>query len=339
MYWIITRDNRNGNEAVTSLYMDIIKKGCEKTGIKCEYYSPRFNLDKEDTLIFDECKIAYVYMIKGYKNIIVWIQGIVPEEAILQGYSKARYIAHSVIEKYVLKNAKLLFFVSNAMLMHYQSKYKINFRNNYLIMPCFNEKGIDNESFRNKVKYSNNTFTYIGGLNAWQCIDETLKIYKIIEEKLNYCSKFFLYTKDIDTAKVYIKRYGIKTAIIDYKDAKDLGNYIKNIKYGFVLRKNHVVNRVATPTKLSNYIAHGIIPIYSSCIESFNNYNIESNGPAVICDLDNVEEGINNIVNSCKRDIDKDQVYIWVTNTFADYYCIEKYVEMISNKLKDCNNL
>ena len=257
-----------------------------------------------------------------------------PEEALLMGYKKYRYYAHSFIEKIVLRKAKFIFMVSDEMLKHYIRKYKLNIGYKTYIMPCFNENKIDKLSFSNSEKYLKNRFLYAGSLQEWQCFNETIEVYKKVEEKINN-AELVVFTKDKTKAKKIIDSYHIKNYLIDYAPANKLGEKIRNAKFGFVLRKDIEVNRVATPTKISNYIAHGIIPIYSPCLCSFDNYNKKNNSIALRVDLNKIDEGVNEIVNFInEKSVSNKEMQEWAMQVFDSYYNQKKYVIDSAKKIK-----
>lgn len=334
MFWIITKERRPGDIAVTSTYLSTIKKGIECAGYTCEIWEKNSKIDREDYLIFDECKIAVPYILRGYKNIIIWIQGVVPEEAVMKGYGKYRYVIHSALEYITLRKAKLIFMCSQAMEDHYQNKYKLSLLNKTLIMPCFNEVDININDFKKPNKYIDNSFLYVGTLNVWQCFEETVQIYKMIEEKIHGKSCLYIYTPDQNEAYKIIQRYQVKNYRISYLPANKLGEKIGSFKYGFVLRKNNIVNRVATPTKLSNYIAHGVIPIYSECLQSFHEYKEKSKGYAIPCNIDNTNLGVKNILHSMQKNISPIDVKRWCSETFKSYYSQNKYIVEISRLIE-----
>lgn len=335
MFWIITKETTAGDIAVTGTYLLTIKAGIEAAGYTCCIWDGKSKIDKKkDYLIFDECKIASLYILKGYHNIIVWIQGVVPEEAIMKGYAKYRYIVHSFLEYITLRKSKLVFLCSDAMKKHYEKKYRIGISSKSIIMPCFNETGVDLASFHNPEKYQKDTFLYIGTLNVWQCFEETLQIYKAIEEKKLGETCLYIYTPSQVKAIAALKKYKVKNYKVGYLPAEQLGKNIGKFKYGFVLRRNNIVNQVATPTKLSNYIAHGIIPIYSDCLKSFDEYEKKSNGYGVVCNIEEPKEGVTRILNNMQENIPHSEMKRWCENTFNTYYNQEKYIQLIERYIK-----
>ena len=102
----------------------------------------------------------------------------------------------------------------------------------------------------------------------WQCVEETICLYSKIEKKIPHSSLTIL-TKEIEVAQKLIKKYGVKKYNIKYVALDQLDDELRKYKYGFLIRNEHVVNKVATPTKMSSYLALGIIPIYTDTIEDF----------------------------------------------------------------------
>ena len=326
---LILGNKSEGDKAVTNTYLDTIIEAFKES----DYLLVKENnskIDKNDVLLFDECKVAFPYCLKKYKNITVWIQGVVPEEALLKGYSHLRFTVNSIIERFVLKHASLILFCSDAMKDHYEKKYNLTFKN-YVIMPCYNETSINEQSF-SKEKYSKNNFVYVGSLSEWQCFDKTLEIYKKIERESNVDSKLFIYTNEQEKAKRLVHLKGIKNFYISYVKPELLGEALKDMKYGFVIREDNIVNNVATPTKISNYIAHGIIPIYSESLISFNDFNIQNKGFAVVCNPGDMK--IENILNSMRSIYDVDEMKTWCSNVFDTYYNQNKYINLIKDRIR-----
>lgn len=324
---IINANKRYGDKIVTGTYLNIIKSALIKLG----YEFSDNNLNKEDLLVFDESKIAIKYYFKGYKNYIIWIQGVVPEEALMKGYSKARYYAHSIIEKIVLSNAKFIFFVSDEMKKHYETKYNLSLDCSF-IMPCFNETSLNENAF-SEDKLSENTFTYVGSLHPWQCFEETVQVYNLISSYLT-SSTFSVYTSETKKAFDILNRNDTKNFSVEFLPADQLSNHLSKIKFGFVLRQDNIVNRVATPTKISNYISNGVIPIYSECLSSFDDFNKRSKGFAISTNLELLNS--DKLIEDISRNIDINEFYKWSDYVFQDYYNADKY---INNMIIQLNHL
>ena len=333
MFKIIIQKKGAGDKAVTANYLSIIKKGCERAGAECEYAGYKQSLDKRnDVIITDVAQIALYYMLRGYKNNIAWYQGVVPEESYMRNNSTPRYIIHSLIEFVTLRKCRLIFLVSTDMLKHYEKKYRVRLGDKATIMPCFNECNIYGDSFSEEDKYRNNTFVYVGSLKAWQCFEETIYIYKEIEKRAESPTKFFVYTMQIKEAEDLLDKYGVKNYEVSYVCPDKLNEALKTIKYGFVLREDTAVNNVATPTKLSNYLANGIIPIYSNSLHSYDEFN-RDNSFGIACDLNDTETSIRNILEHMETEISVDTARSKCLAVFDEYYNPERYINKIAEKI------
>lgn len=293
---------------------------------------PYKNIHKKDYVVTDSPVIAIQYIFKGFQKHIVWFQGIAPEESYMARKSRFRYAIFSWIEKMVLKKAKAVFFVSEAMEKHYAEKYHLRLSHKSGIMPCFNETGLEETAFSNE-KYQRNTFAYVGSIQAWQCFEETVKLYAEIEKAAKEPVEFCVYTFQQDEAKHILQKYGVQNYIVDCVPQEELSKRIEHVKYGFIIREDCAVNNVATPTKFSNYLANGIIPIYSSALKSFAEFDQE-NQFGIVYDLDKPEEGLKRILDHMEQNISAAQMRQKCENAFATYYNATIYRDKLAGKLK-----
>lgn len=330
MYKIVFLKNER-NDA-TDYYVQLIKQSLEANGGKVCIVDSIKNINKDDKVLTISLK-AFVYTwFKNPKQFIFhWFQGVSPEEAMLIYSSKVskyfRWTYLSIFENFVLNKSKFNFFVSESMCKHYEKKYNYN-KKNYITMPCYNQ-GINREAFFDE-KYNIPSFVYAGSLSKWQCINETLEIFKKIEER-NSSAVMYLYTSEKDEAFKLIDKYKIKNIYVDYVPYGQLNDHLKRIKYGFLLRKDNVVNRVSTPTKMNGYLANGIIPIFSDVIDDFNK---NLNGDYLIANNQN-NNLIDNVLNFEKKEISAKKVYNEYQGFFENYYSDSHYLVKLSQKLKE----
>lgn len=263
------------NDVVTGYYLDLIGYAFEQIGCSVTYSYDMADIQPkyEDVVIAGTATDA----LKAYqkcKRIIFWAQGVWPEESFMRNNNRLRFYLTSAVEKWALKHALFVFFVSNTLKEHYEKKYGLNFDGRFYIMPCSNEE-LHKTSFFAKEKYLDNVFCYAGSTSVWQCFEETIALYKKIEEK-HPDSKLLLLVKDRETALACIRKYNVQNYEIDFVPVSKLPDVLKTVKFGFVLRKPSVVNSVATPTKILTYLANGLIPIYSASLEGIHDMLKES---------------------------------------------------------------
>lgn len=323
MFWI---KKERENSVVTDFYTEVIAEALRTIGGKVisSYDWDEIILRKNDVVIVITALSALRVKLKGLQY-IYWSQGIWPEESYMRHHNHTRLRICGAIEKYALKHAAFVLCTSEIMKRYYEQKYRIDFTGKYYIMPCSNEI-IHQDSFDVLQKYQNNVFCYIGGTSVWQCFEETLALYKKIEERQKD-AKLLLMIKERDYAEKLISKYGIKNYEIDYVPVEQLQLRINNAKYGFAIRNDDPVNFVATPTKIFTYLANGIVPIYSKSLMAIDLILSETDYKVR---YEN-NENILNILSFMERPIDACRIKDDYMKIYNEYYCKDEHVKKLAN--------
>ena len=260
---------RKSNKVVTDAYLRAIGESFGRLGYQVEYtYSAADCLGtKLDVYVVAIAPSVLKLLAKGRRNIVFWAQGVWPEESLARNGGRIRFAVCSFIEKMALLYAKRVFVVSKAQQLHYEMKYSVSLSSKVFVMPCSNEI-FHRESFFAKGKYERPVFLYAGSLAEYQCIDRMLDAFELAQSVLPD-AKLLFFTNQQDEARELVGARNLDNVEVDYKSQNELSKAIAEVKYGFVIRDNSIVNRVSTPTKISTYIANGIIPVYSSSLISF----------------------------------------------------------------------
>lgn len=305
---------RCSNSVVTDYYLNVIGKACE-----------RVNSDKNIT-ITARYRDAVVAKIHGNK-VIFWSQGVGAEEYAMRHNNKIKLFFVNVMAYLALKWSDFPVFVSNAMKEHYEKKYKIRFaENKYYIMPCYNTS-LREDAFSEKDKYVKNTFVYTGSMEKWQGVPHILECYKKIEDSGLPNAKLEIYTAEQEIAERLVKEAGLINYSIGCCTNEELQIVLGRIKYGFILREDNVVNRVSTPTKISTYLANGVIPIYSKCIASFQEV---ASMMTYVVEEEDIERKIRFFD---AKQIEAENVLIEYRKVFDTYYSDEYHITNLVERL------
>lgn len=217
--------------------------------------------------------ILYIFIFS--KHYILDIHGVVPEENAMIG-SSFRYKVFSFCEYIILhKNDVTAVVVTNKMKDHYQKKYPNNSAKfvNYVIFPN-NLKTISIPSILFADEHVN--FVYAGNLQQWQNID--LMIQNIALHIHNEHYYFYILTGELERMREFLaKRISDFSRIsLQSLPPSQLAEVYKICHYGFVLRDDIVVNNVACPTKIIEYMHYGIVPVVlNDSIGDFESYHYE----------------------------------------------------------------
>lgn len=322
-------ENKYDKKDVTQRYIEIITQSISKLGWDFEHISNINDIKRKDIVITTNIDDAIKVLILKRARVINWYQGIRPEESFIRNNSTLRKTIIDCIESFVLRKSLLNMFVSYGMKEYYYDKYSFS-KSNYFIMPCFNTK--INNIDKNKFNQRNINFTYIGGLSKWQCIEETLKVYKEIEKNNKNVFLKFL-TPDINEGKKLLEKYDIRNYEVKYVDNSLIGNELKDVKYGFLIRKEDPINYVSTPTKLSTYLANGIIPITTKNIYDVNKL-MEEKEYKIFIDLnEDIEIIARKIIDTDKNINDENNMISEYNDIFNKYYNEDYYIKQLSKCL------
>ncbi len=314
--------NPYSNVSVTDFYVNIIEDAIKKCSFTAERINKMRFLPENDGIVIVHPGDYVKAKICGYKTVLLWVQGLIPEESYMRNHSVLRRAVLTAKEMPGIKYSDMILMVSARMKKHFEKKYGKDFADSVFLMPCFNAE-LDKSSFKTEGKYTRNVFTYTGGITAWQCFEQTVKLYSCAEKLLPDCL-FKVYTPNKKEAEELLKKYNVKNYVIDFVSVQQLKEELKAVKYGFVLREENEVNYVATPTKLSTYLSSGVIPIFSSCIEDFKEAakNMKYVIPLNSFESEELMEKI--------TDINTDDIKKEYENLFDTYYNRDKYVSQLA---------
>lgn len=145
---------------------------------------------------------------------------------------------------------------------------------------------------REKLNISEETlaFVYSGSRDRWQKYDETVLIYKKIQETGIKCKfAFYMNMDDQEKSNLY-SILGAENVIVRWIAPEDMKKELTAYDVGMLLRDYKWTNRVAFPNKFSDYLAGGLsLALSSAVVEPYKivkKYNLE------LFDISNIELSI-----------------------------------------------
>ncbi len=261
--------------------------------------------------IYNANKILKIYS-RFSEKIITDLHGVVPEEEEYANNMEMVSIM-KVTEEEVFKVGRNFVAVTNSMVRHFDKKYPTNERI-WIVLPIFENiaisKGVQTKNTGKRV------VIYAGGTQPWQNISDMKEAIKQKEAKYN----FVILTHN---KKEFSDLSGQQNITVKTVPSADIANYYKEASLGFVLRKKNLVNRVACPTKLVEYLAYGVLPIVS--FESIGDFN--EMGYSFI-----------RLDDFIKQDLSESDINKGVENNFRVYETLIMQVEAAREKLIDLVN-
>jgi hypothetical protein len=186
---------------------------------------------------------------------ILDVHGAVPEEATLMGSRHARRMAR--VEAKALPLADVIVSVTDAMNAHVRRKYALpSDAKEFIRLPIFPRVAAD----RPAARHSRNV-VYCGGLQAWQQVDRMFDYVRAHPE----ASYTFLVPDPAELRRRYAARHAEEfPGVVASASSEEVRRHYARNAFGLVLREDIVVNRVACPTKLIEYLQHDLVPIVDS---------------------------------------------------------------------------
>lgn len=314
------------NAEVTNYYLDVIARLLEECGVVRIQENISLDQCDKNCILISPSSVDFVRLyLKGFRKQIYWMQGIDAEESFMKNGSKLRRFVLDILTKFSMKKAFSIFYVSDEMKRYEEQKYHIDTDRKSFIMPCFNVSQTGGIATP-KGKYEKNIFAYVGSLSKWQCFEETLAFYKQIEDMDN-TAELRIYTFEKEKAREVANALKIKRCSVDSVAPDKMTEVLADVKFGFVLREDDPVNRVATPTKLSSYLSAGVIPIFSVYLKDFFERTKQCKYVVPVCGFEPTDK----LKALMTKSIDTDKLVLEYIELFKTYYNPDFYI----NKYKD----
>ena len=263
------------NEAsdFTELSIDIINQRCIQINIPLlasDYYQFAAQFSASFGIVY----VHSIYqLISSFKqnlflscNNKIWdVHGVVPEELVMMGNRSTEVINFvSGLEKLAYTHATLIIAVTGEMIKHLQNKYSdLNqLSKKFIKLPIISTLIAPNGTVLSPLEKNKPVVIYSGGVQVWQQVHKMLEFVHLNTHRFSF---IFLVT-DVDLIrKKYQELYACDFPdMLKSVSPEEVSSYYKVAKYGLLLRDDNVVNQVACPTKLIEYISYGLIPIFAS---------------------------------------------------------------------------
>lgn len=177
--------------------------------------------------------------------------------------------------QYAKDHCDMYNFVTGAMRKFDVDTYGYNADLPYTIIPTLykpsnpDEAGVSEIRKKENLKDTDLIISYIGAVQAWQSTNELVQVIDMIGKKLPN-ARFLLLTKGelngLDGLDREIKSRIVKKTV----PHNEMQYYLSITDIGIVIRNDDIVNRVAAPTKIAEYITNGIAILYKGQIGVFD---------------------------------------------------------------------
>lgn len=187
------------------------------------------------------------------------LHGVVPEEL---AHAGKRWYAglYNLVERIVLRRSEEIIYVTNTMRRHFEVKYgrASPLDRTIAIIPKIND-GRGNRENVLHTERDPQAVIYAGGLQPWQNVPMMIEAATHITK-----NKYIFLSGSAETLRKLAGEAGVENYVCESVAPELVPDYYLKCTFGFILRNPIVVNKVACPTKLVEYLHWGVIPIVLS---------------------------------------------------------------------------
>lgn len=188
-----------------------------------------------------------------FPTVVTDMHGVFSEELAYAGKPLGALL-YRMVERRVIAASRAIVTVTDAMARHYEERFGRSLAR--YIIPVFSPTPLADVSVRGAGDCPR--VIYAGGGQSWQKVDLMLDAMVALR---NRCC-FTILSPDLSLFREELARRGLveEVDLRTVPSSEVYGAYAQ-ADYGFILRDDTVVNRVACPTKLVEYMQCGVVPI------------------------------------------------------------------------------
>lgn len=219
--------------------------------------------------------LPLLHLIRKQTTVVLDAHGVVPEELRYHGNVwKSRF--YQFAEKRIFKRADRVITVSFAMTNYFRNKHPA-WKGSALHYPILPAHIVNDIVQTTDVDDDRVHVIYSGNLQSWQNVDLMISL---IKRNLSERMMYTLLTGQPEEMKKRMVGAGIvfpdDRIAVRSVSPDELQIFYQRAHYGFILRDDMLINRVACPTKMVEYLRYGIVPILkSSHIGDFGDFGYE----------------------------------------------------------------
>ena len=243
------------------------------------YLKKSYSKDDQIAVICRGDLAAYVGVkaFRGFNNsrILYDNRGLAYEESVM---SHKKNIIHTINRNakrnaldYAKNHVDMYNFVTGAMRQFFLEQYGYNDKCPYTVIPTLyhvEERDAAKQkeiNLREGIGPGDFVVSYVGSTAAWQSTHKLIQIIKQIGERYN--SAKFIILSNGTMAELDLLPESIKNRLVIKSVPHDeMKYYLHLTDIGIVIRDNNIVNKVAAPTKIAEYLTSGILLLYSGDI-------------------------------------------------------------------------
>lgn len=180
------------------------------------------------------------------------------------------------------------------------------------------------------------TFIFAGKLvYSWQNIKRSLDIFNLVKKRNVFNNPFLLLlvlSQDHKIAKEFISKAGLEASdymLIEVAHS-EVNAYFNAADLGILLRDDHIMNEVACPGKVGEYLSSGLQVMITEKIGLYGEKVKEAEMGIVLSDFRDDEHVLAELIKSKEKYIEREKISDWAHREFSVQAYAEKYTEILN---------
>lgn len=215
---------------------------------------------------------------------IIDYHGVAPEEYKLSGKAlgKVNYGYYKKMELLSLENANGVVCVSNRFKKYLLQEFKLDESNIIIVPSCIetNKMGYNHknrDTLRNQLGIGDDTkvIIYAGGCGHWHCDDKIANLFgKLYSTNKNIFLVFLTRKENHNLVKKNLRSSNVPDSAyyIDSVSNEKVFEFYSAADYGIIIRFDSLINEVASPTKVIEYMSSGLGVISTTNVGDINEF-------------------------------------------------------------------
>ena len=217
-------------------------------------------------------------------------RGLFPDEVYYKNSNTAVYKILKYCVKIFVKYSDSIVTVSDAFRTYYLDKYNV-VPNKIVSISTFSKSSENRMSSEDEKTQPAAeriiSIVYVGSDDKWQMFSEILDFFSYLHVKDPQKFKFSIITNNLDSVSAAIEAMGMSSNIYVTSVKPDaVYSIISKCDYGIIFRDDNILNRVAAPIKIVDYLFAGLNIIATKNIGDMSDYIVTNEVGHVINKLD-----------------------------------------------------
>lgn len=214
-------------------------------------------------------------------------RGVLAEELSYDSKSFSKLYIYIInwVERYFLICSSKNIFVSTKMRKFYACKHNIDFRKEDLIRYIYADRKRFTLPF-DKPNTDCIQLCYVGSTTKYQMIPQIISFLSSMSSEINLSMTFFVPARSNSYVEELCKGKGFDFCIKNIAN-EEIARVLPKFHYGFLLREDHILNKVASPVKFYEYVSSGLRVISTRYVGDYSEL-MQANNLGVVV---NFEQG------------------------------------------------